>query len=223
MSRAASSCPLLIAAVAVLVVGAAWLLGRRAARPSRPAPPAPAAPSADVAARIQELVGQLGTDTDSALDGLVALGEPGVPALVAALNTPDDDRRMRIVEVFEHTRSPAAVAPLLSLLQSAPSDVRIDAITALGAIADRRAAPPLQDRYARDDSPQVRYAALASLGRIGQNARCCSTPRAPAISTASGGDRCPCISCRRWRRDTAVRLLTIPAPTRRRPACLRPS
>src|SRR6185369_2545620 len=130
MSRAASPLrPLLIAAVAVLVVSAAWMLGRRAGMPE-PAP-TPAAPSAEVAARIQELVGQLDADTDAALDGLVALGDPAVPAMVAALNTPDDDRRMRIVEVFEHTRSPAAVAPLLSLLQTAPSDVRIDAIEAL--------------------------------------------------------------------------------------------
>jgi HEAT repeat protein len=164
MPRAASLFrPLLIAAVAVLVVGAAWLLGRRSAAPA----PAPAAPSADVAARIQQLVGQLDGDTDAALDGLVALGDPAVPALVAALNTPDDDRRMRIVEVFEHTRSPAAVAPLLRLLQTAPPDVRIDAITALAEIGDRRAVQPLQDHYAKDDSPQVRYEVLTSLGRLG--------------------------------------------------------
>ncbi len=216
-SPAPSSRRLLIVALAVggLLVAGGLLWRRREAPPPEPQ----ARSSPDLVPTVQRLLGELADDSDGAVDKLVALGEPAIPGLVAALNDPDDDRRARIVEVLEHVRSRAAVAPLLALIPTASSDVRIDAVTALGAIGDPAAVLPLQALYAQDESPQVRYEVLTSLGRIG-DAR--SLPLLVEASSA------PDPYARLWAIDalcvmqappafaTGVRLLDDPSPYVRR-------
>jgi HEAT repeat protein len=217
MTRSASSRrPWHLAAVAVAaaaLLGASWLLSRP------PAPPTPPSEAGPLDSTVQRLIAQLDQEGSGSVEGLVAVGEPAVPALVAALNDPDNDRRARIIEVLERLRSPAAVGPLLALLPGAASDVRVDAVAALGGIGDRAAVLPLQATFASDPSPQVRYEALTSLGRIGD-------PRSIPLlvdATAAADQYARlwsidalCVMGAPPARDAALRLLDDPSPYVRR-------
>lgn len=164
----------LLALVLVAAAAGVGLWATAAWRPAgdtgqAPAPPrasqTPAAPS-DLTATVERLIGQLDEDGDGPLAALVALGPDAVPALAAALGDADDDRRARVVEVLAEMRAPAAVEPLTGLLRDPRSEVRVDAVAALGMTGDRRAVPALHAAYADDPSPQVRYEALTSLGLL---------------------------------------------------------
>jgi len=92
-----------------------------------------------------------------------------IPALVAALGTPENvGLRNAAVEALTIVGTPA-VAPLLGALPAMGADTRRFAIEALGEIGDPAATSALVEALA-DQEPNVRYAAGEALGRIGGEA-----------------------------------------------------
>jgi HEAT repeat protein len=137
----------------------------------RDAPTAPVATPASVALdpAIGKLLAKLrdADEREAALAALVAIGEPAIPALSAALRDSDPDVRFAAVETLESIKTAAVVDPLLSSLQDGEDVIRLRGVEALGTVGDRRAVEPLLQRYASDDDDQVRYEILTSLGKIG--------------------------------------------------------
>ena len=134
-----------------------------------------AAPETDgVSAAVAKLLRKAATADDeatseSAVTAIVALGEPAIPALSAALTDGDEEVRGAAVDALGRFRVGAVIDPLLRALNDQSWEVRLKAVEALGTARDRRAVKPLLDRYHEDDDPQVRYECLTSLGLIGDS------------------------------------------------------
>lgn len=159
---------LITAGVAAACLAAAWLVWRDSAMPA-----APPAADALLTATVQRLVAQLRSEEsetdDAAAAALAALGPPAVPALAALLRDPSasEDVKARAIETLARMRAAAAIGPLAGTLAEQSVQLRIEAVQALGAIADRQAVPALIAQYRHDEAPQVRYECLTSLGLIG--------------------------------------------------------
>jgi len=134
---------------------------------------APSAAAASPAAALEEALDRLAAQLadpagrDGAVEALVALGAPALPALRQSLAHPDPEVRIAAVEVLARLGRPAVVDLLLVALQDQDEEVRLESVEALGALADRRAVAPLRARYPAEDDSAVRYEILTTLGRIG--------------------------------------------------------
>ncbi len=148
-------------AIGVALLPACSLWHGHAAQSTAPADPT----SATVARLLHSAASQ--DDHDAALEAVAALGPGALPGLTAGLADREESVRLVAVEALGKMRGPAVVDTLLVALRDKSSDVRLSAVEQLGGLGDRRAVQPLLDQFARDDSPQVRYECLTSLGLIG--------------------------------------------------------
>lgn len=100
-------------------------------------------------------------------NGFAAHGIP-LPALLAALQSPDPAQRLEAASVLGLRREKAAVAPLLARLQDAAEEEAVlrAVIEALGSIRDLRALPPLRHFLKAAKSEGLRAAAAQALGRF---------------------------------------------------------
>ena len=89
-------------------------------------------------------------------------GEAGVAALTHCLARPE--QRSQGVQVLAQMGHPAAIEPLLTVVDDADAGVRVAAITALAQFRDDRLLPVLF-KALQDDAAIVRQEAVASLGR----------------------------------------------------------
>jgi HEAT repeat protein len=132
-----------------------------------------APPSAEVSAAVSKLLRSAADEEGDAdelegkLAAIAAFGDPAIPLLAAALADPDENIRLTTVQALAKFDSPAVVDPLLTALKDESSDVRTEAVRALGKRRDRRAVPALLKQAQEDDTNSVRYACLMSLGLIG--------------------------------------------------------
>jgi len=86
--------------------------------------------------------------------------------LIEALKDPSPDVRSSAVGALSSFKGHAGVlAAILTLLNHAEEQVRVDAASALGYLGDRRAVPDLR-RAMNDPAERVRYFADYSLGRL---------------------------------------------------------
>jgi len=97
---------------------------------------------------------------EAAFDALVVLGEPAVPHLVDALGDSHEQIVIPAIIALGAIRSPAAVDPLISLLDNGGRPAR-DAAWALGEIRDERATTPLSKRINISDTGLQSAAILA--------------------------------------------------------------
>ncbi|MBL8155592.1 MAG: HEAT repeat domain-containing protein [Anaerolineae bacterium] len=160
---------------------ATWALVRIGAAAVEPLIHALSDPSAAARHNAAHTLGKIGDGR--AVDGLIgalrdgdapvrlkaayALGQIGdgraAQGLVDLLADPDLNVRWMAVEVLERLKAVEAVLPALG---HAEADVREQAAAILGLIGDRRAAEGLI-RAARDETWEVRVAAIQALGEIG--------------------------------------------------------
>jgi HEAT repeat protein len=111
---------------------------------------------------LQDKVKAVREETSTAL---AAIGEAALASLLAALTHTDWLVRLHAVEALGKTKSPEAVASLLSVLfNDQDRAVREDAIRALGQIGDARAVEFLVTAM---QTPGMRPLAVEALGRIG--------------------------------------------------------
>lgn len=136
-----------------------------------------AAPSAEVSAAISNLLRSAAAaeegdanELEGKLAAIAAFGDPAIAPLAAGLADPDEKVRLAAVQALAKIDTPAVVDPLLTALKDESSDVRTDAVRALGQRRDRRAVPALLRQAQEDDTNSVRYDCLTSLGMIGDPA-----------------------------------------------------
>lgn len=98
-----------------------------------------------------ELAGRLGS-------------EPAVRRLIAALKSAPAER-LRIIASLAETRSPLAVAPLVSLSADADAGTRVAAAHALGRLGAAQAVPALR-ALLKDSQFDARFAAASALYRL---------------------------------------------------------
>ena len=111
---------------------------------------------------LQDSVKAVREETSTAL---AAIGEVALPSLLGALAHGEWMVRLHAVEALGKTRSPEAVAPLLSVLfNDRDRAVREDAVRALGQIGDARAVEFLMTAM---KEPELRPLAVEALGQIG--------------------------------------------------------
>jgi Uri superfamily endonuclease len=106
---------------------------------------------------------------EEAACALGALGEAGVPALLALLEGEDVDVRCWAMWALAQAGSRRAVGPLVAALNDADDEVRTCAAMALGELRAPEAAPALVAQLAASDGLLVRCAADA-LEKIGEEA-----------------------------------------------------
>jgi HEAT repeat protein len=144
-----------------LGIGLVWLPG------CRPRVKPEAAQVRDAVASIVAAAAAHPDDVDAQEAALASLGESAIPHLAPALRHPDARIRVLAVHALAKMRVARAVDPLVGLLADPSWEVRQETVEALGDLRARGAVRPLLEQYARDPDPQVRYACLTSLGRIG--------------------------------------------------------
>ncbi len=101
-----------------------------------------------------------------AMQGLVAIGRPAVPACIALLQNVDWRVRYRAAEALGLIGDAAAYAPLTAALGDEKDHVRYMAAKGLGLLGDPRAVVLLAAAQ-RDENEFVRRSAAGSLGKIG--------------------------------------------------------
>jgi len=132
-------------------------------------------------------------------DSIIAMGETGARWLACKLNATDARERLTLAEIFEKIgkvavrhltpyldsageympknaarclggiKDSSATLPLLPHLAHENYSVRSEVATALGKIADRRAASPLIDCLTQDIDSDVRKSCVVALGTIGDS------------------------------------------------------
>jgi GTPase SAR1 family protein len=120
-----------------------------------------------------------------AIDGLVEIGSPALPALITAIQSEDRTLRLNVASVFGDlgAEAVAAVPVLTTALQDPDEQVRLYATWALGNIGvGAKAAVPALLEALHDRSQYVRIYAPSALRRIGVDAKV----GVPALVTALG-------------------------------------
>ena len=88
-----------------------------------------------------------------------------VPALIKALNDPDHDVKVRVIETLGNLRDERAIMPLISALGDDSVEIRAQVIKALGQHKDFRALPSIIP-FLGDSSPEMRAAAAQALAEL---------------------------------------------------------
>lgn len=96
---------------------------------------------------------------------LERMGLPAVPNLIKALKREDREVRSLAAYLLGNIREKEAVPPLISLLKDTDLGVRWEAVRALGKIGDSRAIPALLEILTAKNEG-IRVAAVEALGRI---------------------------------------------------------
>ncbi len=125
---------------------------------------------------------------------LHGMGSSAVPALMHALQSPDDEIRHYATRSLARLEDPRTVAPLITALSDENWEVRYHAVNALGAIGDRRAFEHLF-RMMDDPALDVRISAIEAIGRFRD-----SRAMQPLIDKLQGSDA-------DWGRTLAAREL----------------
>ncbi len=120
-----------------------------------------------------------------AMQGLVAIGRPAVPACIALLQNADWRVRYRAAEALGLIGDAAAYAPLTAALGDEKDHVRYMAAKGLGLLGDPGAVSHLA-AVQRDSNEFVRRSAAGSLGRIGGEEAIRALRAALADETADG-------------------------------------
>jgi twitching motility protein PilT len=101
---------------------------------------------------------------DRALDSMRAFGEGLLDPVLELMSDSDDDVRSLAIVVASSFADPRVVPAAVSLLGDEDWWIRITAADTLGNLNDRRAVPALIESLG---DPEVRWAAVEALGRIG--------------------------------------------------------
>lgn len=101
---------------------------------------------------------------DEAARAIQAMGEASLPSLLSQLQDPNWRVRLRAVETLALLKSPAAVQPLMGVVQNdADTAVRQDAVRTLGKIGDAQVIPLLMESLKQ---PSLKLPAIEALGQI---------------------------------------------------------
>jgi HEAT repeat protein len=168
-----------LAAIAVLVLSAGYLL--RAYLTPPPAPPPPPPPSAAQEAgdalpvlspreieRVRASLKDQSPDVRwAAVRLLHGVHDPQLDASLREMlaRDPDPDLRVKIVGLLGRDAGDARLATLIQGLDDADPSVRVASLKAIGEIGDPSATPWVVERL-RDAEPDVRIEALKTLGRF---------------------------------------------------------
>jgi HEAT repeat protein len=147
--------------------------------------PLPANIDSQVAPLIERLNNRDVRIRREAIDGLVEIGSPALPALITAIQSEDRTLRLNAASVFGDlgAEAVAAVPVLTTALQDPDDQVRLYATWALGNIGvGAKAAVPALLEALHDRSQYVRIYAPSALRRIGVAAKV----GVPALVTALG-------------------------------------
>jgi HEAT repeat protein len=147
--------------------------------------PVPATVDSQVAPLIERLNNRDVRIRREAIDGLVEIGSPALPALITAIQSADRTLRLNAASVFGDlgAEAVAAVPVLTTALQDPDEQVRLYATWALGNIGvGAKAAVPALLEALHDRSQYVRIYAPSALRRIGVDAKV----GVPALVTALG-------------------------------------
>ena len=104
----------------------------------------------------------------TALDLLYRLGDPESVHMLekAVASDIDPDIRMRAVKLLGGRLGPAPVHGLVRGLHDIDKDIRLASLEALGALGEPAAVPWIIDVSVKDYEPEVRAAALRTLGQF---------------------------------------------------------
>jgi hypothetical protein len=102
-----------------------------------------------------------------AVDILIGIGAPAVPALISALRSPRSYFRLGAIEALAGIRDPASAWPLIAFLGNEKhTELKYATILALGGIESLGIIPVLV-KTLQDNSKYLRFAAALSLDRLG--------------------------------------------------------
>lgn len=87
--------------------------------------------------------------------------------LVDSLSLEDYEGKTLALKTLAEMNSGAAIPAIVNMLDGADTDVKVEAIRALGRLKDERAAAKLIAVLESDEEPMVKHAAARSLGQIG--------------------------------------------------------
>lgn len=126
----------------------------------------------DVALVVDALVGALNADENaglrnSAVEALIRVGEPAVPALLKKSADPSADVRKFIIDVLGGIGDATALGALVEALGDPDENVRSAAAENLGLIGGEDAVRALRANLDRDDL-LLQYTSLQALARIGR-------------------------------------------------------
>lgn len=96
---------------------------------------------------------------DYAMNGLIAMGKPAVPAIIKALKNPMMDGRVILARILSILKEPEA---LIAFAEDEDEEVRVEVALALGSLRTKEAVNVLS-RLLCDDSDEVSRSALVSL------------------------------------------------------------
>lgn len=108
------------------------------------------------------------TAWQEASKALAVIGQPALPALLAALNDESSTVRQGAIDALGQLQDSQAVPALINMLNDGERAVREGAIEALGQIGDQQALRPLMALLSSDEDWHVRYRACYALGDIGE-------------------------------------------------------
>ncbi|MCA9843766.1 MAG: HEAT repeat domain-containing protein [Dehalococcoidia bacterium] len=137
------------------------------------------------AAAVDELISRLDAEPlrSSARDVLATIGEPALPAVLAALEQPEGPATSALLEVVGRVGNSRLAGYISRFAESPAPDVRFAALIALGNLADPRSEEVLTAALESSDR-RARLVALLSLGRLQSTAAF-----EMFVSRANSGDR----------------------------------
>jgi hypothetical protein len=133
--------------------------------PTGPAPVEPDAQAKEIELRIHEL-GAESHENQKAVERLVVIGKPALPALRAALKADYKFTRVGALQVLGILRDADSAPAILACLQDPAPEVRGEAVRTLGLMRYAPAAERLSALLAGDPSVRVRREVTTALARI---------------------------------------------------------
>ena len=125
----------------------------------------------EIASLIEKLKSNDGRELDAAIEKLGEIGEPAIPALMAAVQDKNLQVRRSAADVLRQIGRPAIPA-LAKALKDSDANVRSSAAYVLGGIgAEAKTALPQLVPLLKDSDANVRSSAASALGTIGAEAK----------------------------------------------------
>lgn len=127
-------------------------------------------PPASAADAVTQAIADLGSKdrgrSQQAKEELIDQGKKAIPQLIAALEDPDENKKMAIVVVLGQLKATEAVPRLIDELKNENVAVRLMSAFSLGMTGDSRALPHLVAMLAPSNDDMVKGAALMGLGYL---------------------------------------------------------